>query len=120
MERQIDEVNPTMRELAQWAYETAKDKGWHTPPRSFGESIALMHSELSEALEEHRKGHKTDHVWTSSEHKPEGQLVELADCMIRILDYVQSQGVMDQFVTCFIKKMRYNDTRSYRHGGKKL
>lgn len=50
--------------------------------------------------------------------KPEGELVELADAMIRILDYCGSKGWdVDAAVRL---KMEYNKTRSQRHGGKLL
>ena len=39
------------------SYENARDHGWHDKERSIGDLICLMHSELSEALEEHRNGH---------------------------------------------------------------
>ena len=48
----------TINELIHEAYETGKSKGWHDPgmEKSIGDDIALMHSELSEAFEEHRAG----------------------------------------------------------------
>ena len=50
--------------------------------------------------------------------KPEGIAVELADCIIRILDYC---GYADIDIDSIIrKKIEYNKTRPYRHGGKKL
>lgn len=50
--------------------------------------------------------------------KPEGTAVELADCIIRILDYC---GKMEIDIEKIIKlKHEYNKTRPYRHGGKAL
>ena len=44
--------------------------------------------------------------------------VELADCLIRILDWAGREGVdLDAILR---EKMDYNRTRQYRHGGKKL
>lgn len=55
--------------------------GWYSKPRTFGEGIALIHSEISEALEGGRKGLMDDHL-------PERSMVEVefADAIIRILD----------------------------------
>src|SRR5690348_3319725 len=49
--------------------------------RNVGEMIALMHSELSEALEGYRKGEKDDHL----PNRPAVE-VELADALHRIFD----------------------------------
>lgn len=46
--------------------------------------------------------------------KPEGLAVELADCIIRCLDTMQSLGVdVEEVVT---EKMRFNASRPYKHG----
>src|SRR6185369_5087418 len=59
-------------------------KWWPTDvsQRNKGEAIALMHSELSEALEGIRKDLMDDKL----PHR-KSEEVELADCIIRILDY---------------------------------
>lgn len=48
--------------MSQSVHQTALEKGWYGPDgdqdRNMGEVIALMHSELSEALEAHRHGGK--------------------------------------------------------------
>ncbi len=47
-----------LNELRDTSYEIAKSKGWHDDDmkRSFADLMALVISELAEALEEHRKG----------------------------------------------------------------
>lgn len=104
-----------INELASLIHDWALHKGWwDNPDRNIGELIALTHSELSEALEEWRVGRmKTEIV----DGKPEGFPVELADAVIRILDVCESQGIdLEREIE---QKMQYNETRPYRHGGKK-
>ena len=102
------------------SYQNAKEKGWHEQPRSIGDLICLMHSELSEALEEYRNGHTPAEVYfnDSKPEKPEGIPVELADCVIRIFDFCGKYSI--DLESVLNQKMEYNSTRSHRHGGKKV
>lgn len=68
-------------------YKTAVDHGWHETKREFPEIACLIHSELSEALEELRKPGENDLYYAES-GKPEGFYVEMADAIIRILDWM--------------------------------
>jgi NTP pyrophosphatase (non-canonical NTP hydrolase) len=112
----------TIQEAIAKCYVTAKLKGWHDeenyPPRTFGEIIALCHSELSEALEEFRSGHSVQQIYYSHEGKPEGVPIELADVLIRIFDYVGRRGI--PLEDALKIKMAYNETRPMRHGGKTI
>ena len=110
----------TVNQLVQKSYQNACDHGWHDQPRTVGDLICLMHSELSEALEEYRNGHAPSEVYfnDSKPGKPEGIPVELADCVIRIFDFC---GLYDiDLETILNQKMQYNATRPYRNGGKKV
>jgi NTP pyrophosphatase (non-canonical NTP hydrolase) len=90
--------------LCKQAYETAKSKGWHDEPRETGTLLALIHSEVSEALEADRKG--------NAEHFAE----ELADVCIRIFDLCGAKDI--DLEAAIVKKMERNKGRSYKHGGK--
>jgi hypothetical protein len=77
--------------------------------RNFGEVLALIHSELSEALEADRKKLNDDKL-----SHYEGKWVELADALIRILDYVGAFDIdIDQIVQ---EKLEYNRSRPRLHG----
>lgn len=94
------------------AHETATDAGWYIDPvsgqpvtRNIGEVIALMHSELSEALEAARKSLMDDKL----PHR-KGIEVEFADCIIRILDTAAAEGL--DLAGAIIEKNRFNRTRA--------
>lgn len=104
-----------LNEIAKEIHQNAVNHGWWDEKRSLPEIIALCHSELSEALEEYRDGRGM--VWYDAYNKPEGIAVEMVDCIIRILDYLQYRNVDIEAV--LRNKHEYNVTRPYRHGGKR-
>lgn len=88
-----------VQELIQTSYENSKAKGWYDgEPPDFSMRIALVVSELAEALEEHRRGAEARTIWfagtssgvpmdrASRGEKPEGILIELTDVVIRLGD----------------------------------
>lgn len=130
-----------LKSLAVEIHETAKSKGWWDKPewlqwiegsvvgvmpehlreemmkageRQPGTAIALMHSELSEALEGIR------HDNPPSDHIPQFSAAEeeYADTIIRILDESERRGY--RIGEAILAKMAFNKTRGFRHGGKKI
>lgn len=90
----------------------AKRAGWWNDPatgepkdRNDGEMIALMHSELSEALEGIRKNSDDSHL----PHRKSVE-VELADTLIRIFDYAGARNL--DLAGAVIEKLAFNQRRA--------
>lgn len=122
-----------IKELCKEVHQNAIEHGWWEKEQDFGTLIALCHSELSEALEEHRKAYAPDVIYYSGYNidktvnitqnvssnnctKPEGIPMELADVIIRIMDMCEHYGV--DLEAAILEKHEYNKTRQYKHGGK--
>ena len=109
----------TVAGLVHTAHEAAKAKGWHdradpSSPVQVLAWLALLHSEVSEAVEDVRKGLLVETV--REDGKPEGLPSELADVAIRLADTCGALGI--DLVGAIRRKMDYNKKRPHRHGGK--
>jgi NTP pyrophosphatase (non-canonical NTP hydrolase) len=103
-----------MKIIMKVVHELAIEKGWwnEKEKRNKAEMIALMHSELSEAIEALRHGDPP------SEHIPDfsGVEEEMADIVIRVFDFCEGFGY--RLEEAIEAKFNFNEGREHRHGGK--
>lgn len=109
------------------------NKGFYEDKKNIGEMLALVHSEVSEALEADRKGNyaNMDEVlWDDMNNTSEEGYFqhafgayckdtfedELADIMIRVMDLAHYKGIdLEKHIDA---KMKFNSLREFKHGKK--
>lgn len=111
-ERVAELIAHNFTSLRRVCHGIAVESGWWTDletgekiERNHGELFALMHSEISEAMEAHRKNKMDDHLT----HR-QGVEVELADAVIRILDYCGAHNI--DIGGALVEKLQYNVDRA--------
>jgi len=113
----------TIEKLVQQSHGTAVKKGWWGPDgndeRNIGELLMLVNTELAEAMEDYREhgmaglSHLT---FSPDKRKPTGFPSELADVLVRVADICGRYDI--DLNRALNEKLRYNEGRPFRHGGK--
>lgn len=104
-------VRASTNALVSACHKASFDAGWwngvniHDNKMVFPVKLCLIHSEISEAMEAHRKGLKDDKL----PHR-DGAEVELADALIRICDLAGAMGY--DLGGAVMEKMKYNRERA--------
>lgn len=101
-----------LNDIARLCWKIADNSGFHEN-RTFPEVAALIHSEVSEALEADRKG---DPLVDYIDGKPKGVAAELIDVIIRCLDYLGDPELDVDIDNLLLDKIEYNSKRQYKHG----
>lgn len=121
-----------LNDVAKAAHDMAREKGfWDGDAGDVCKKLLLIHSEVTEAAEEYRKGNAQTYytaakverygsglTYIGYEQKPEGIGPELADVLIRTLDLIQGMGMNAEALVK--EKMEFNGKRGKLHGGKKF
>lgn len=105
------QVRLHLQDLINEIHGNALAHGWWEDggDRNIGEAVALMHSELSEALEAARSGFPAD-----TKIPYDNFTVELADCIIRIFDL--AGGMRLNLAEALLAKHEFNKSRPFKHG----
>lgn len=120
-----------INKLAKEVHENAIGKGFYEGKKNTGEMIALIHSEVSEALEADRKDFYVSRGSIKGIVREKSPSLfkaifrqnfkdtfedELADIMIRVMDLAAFKGVdLESHIQA---KMRFNELRPHKHGKK--
>ncbi len=93
-----------LKELIEKSQQIANTKGFKVDWDNAPTYLMLIVTELSEAMEQWRDNHK-------EEFKE-----EVADAFIRLFHLVGDLGLKEDIAESILKKLRYNETRPYKHG----
>lgn len=97
-----------LKELIEKSQQVANLKGFKVDWDSVPTYLMLIVTELSEAMEQWRDDQK------------EGFKEEIADAFIRLFHMVGDLGLKENMVRSILNKLKYNETRPYKHGRTRL
>ena len=109
-------IEAALRDLTEASHMNSVQKGfWDSGPPNVAEKLCLMHSEISEALEDVRSGLALTAIHMDGPaSKPTGFPTELADLLVRVFDLAGGLGI--NLAEALRTKMAYNATRKHKHG----
>ena len=96
--------------IAKQIYKNAVEHGFWKGEVNDGERMALIHAEISEALEALRDGNPSSNKIMEFINLEE----ELADAVIRIMDYAFGKDL--DIAGAILAKLEYNKSREFMHG----
>lgn len=96
--------------VAKQIYKNAVEHGFWKGEVNDGERMALIHAEISEALEALREGNPSSNKIMEFSNLEE----ELADAVIRIMDYAFGKDL--DIAGAILAKIEYNKDREFMHG----
>ena len=97
-----------LKGLIEKSRQIANSKGFKVDWDSAPTYLMLIVTELSEAMQQWRDDHK------------EGFKEEIADAFIRLFHLVGDLGLKEEMVRSILDKLKYNETRPYKHGRARL
>lgn len=111
-------MEKTIRELAAEVHQTAMEKGWwpeESGGRNIGEALMLIVTEVADAMTQYKDYPERSWNFTGigDDGKPYGLATEMADAIIRILDFCEGFGI--DISEALEIKAAYNKGRPYRH-----
>jgi len=110
-------------EVQKVIHQIAKDKGWWDDRTELFKTdneiviaavLALIHSEISEALESVRHGFPQSDQMKGYDNFE----IELADVIIRVMDLAEWMNI--DLGSALVAKVKFNSNREHKHGGKRL